>query len=65
MKLCNAPGCESPLTAKQDDGTGKHKVCPPKPDRERHLAERKRRFPTLDEWHEKLKQGREPWKEDG
>jgi hypothetical protein len=44
---CSVPECMTPITSKTDDGTGRHKVCPPFPNREEYLERKRRRMPRL------------------
>lgn len=55
MKACSA--CLLALTAKDDDGMGKHKACPPTPDREAYLRRRAERMPRLTALQDHLRDG--------
>lgn len=43
--MCSA--CGLYLTRSQDDGTGRHKTCPPTPDRDAYLERKRRLLPRL------------------
>jgi hypothetical protein len=56
--------CMLPLVARQDDGTGAHKECPPQPDRERYLKWKHDKDPGKVAWDQALAEERKPWEKE-